>query len=232
MSEKQKKALAVVATLSVVGLVFLALLPRAAAPGRNQVVPLQAARKAPEPKTKRRLVAEPVRDFLAREILFDQDGNECREVAVEADFDRPLKQMIKAGKYDYYNPMLSSEEIFPRKPGETGKKEAVFALFRIPEGADPMFSAAVASELARRGYRFATPREAFIFGEHFPHMLGRNPIETDGDWTRPDTSRHYFISLAVVGGPAKPEKTLDFCMPVREGFFSSFERVLAVKTGK
>lgn len=97
------------------------------------------------------------------------------------DYDRSVKDGIKAGSYDWKNDDITSEH-FPSQ--EAGTKEATVDLFHY--GKD-MSTDEVLADLDKQGYRPATLKELLALGEKHPDLQREFPIIALGSvWRRPD----------------------------------------------
>jgi hypothetical protein len=96
---------------------------------------------------------------------------------VDADFDRPLEQLVLAGKYGYRT-LEETEANYPleKEPNARGKRLVSFAVFSAHVGSKPFEREEVVSKMAGLGYRPATLRELLVFGEKFPEEQKKDPV--------------------------------------------------------
>jgi hypothetical protein len=104
---------------------------------------------------------------------------------IVVDYGRSLKQMIKAGNYDWVNKNITAEH-FPVKG--KGKHELSVTLFhfnRTTRSDDAI------AEMNKQGFRPAKIEELLFLGEKYPDIQREFPIVSLGCvWWNPDGSRY------------------------------------------
>lgn len=103
---------------------------------------------------------------------------------IQINYDRSVKDAIKAGNYDWKNDDITSKN-FPSQ--ETGTREATVELFHY--GKD-MSTDEVLADLDKQGYRAATLKELLALGEKHPDLQREFPIIGLGSvWQGSDGNR-------------------------------------------
>lgn len=92
---------------------------------------------------------------------------------VEVNFDRPLEEMLKAGKYGYCLDNIFTEKNFPAasEPAAKGKKTLTFFIFKAV-GSEGTFVKRdeIIDKMKECGSRPVTAREIMAFGELLPEV--------------------------------------------------------------
>ncbi len=131
----------------------------------------------------------------------------------DADFDRPLAQLVSAGKYGCMTAEETEANYPPEKePKASGKKAVAFAFFKAPVGNKPLGREAIVSKMAGLGYRPATLRELLVFGEKFPEEQKKCPIFAIGNPRYYEVyKKTYYLALDYSQGPKdSPIRSLAF----------------------
>ena len=112
------------------------------------------------------------------------------------DYGRSVEDGIKAGRYDYTNPHITSINFKTEKTERKGKADLVIELVRF----NRMISTDDAlRELDGRGYRPAELRELLAFGEKYPDVQRKFPIVALGSVWRLRFGNRFVPSLSWFG---------------------------------
>lgn len=107
------------------------------------------------------------------------------------DYSRPIKDGIKAGKYDYINENIT-EKHFPVSKDEHGRKEQTFTLYHFGNGVESDYAIA---QMEKDGKRPATLRELLAFGEANPELQRQFSIIALGSVWVGRSGDNYFAYL-------------------------------------
>lgn len=104
-------------------------------------------------------------------------------VSISVDYNRSLKDSIKAGAYDWVSESIT-EDNFPLSKGKQGKKEITFKFFHFDREIE---SKEVIKKMEEERYRPATLQELLAFGEAKPQSGKQFPIiALDSVWVDRD----------------------------------------------
>jgi len=109
---------------------------------------------------------------------------------INVDYSKSLAEMIKAGKYDYYEHEINGKH-FPRKFKGKSRLKA-----KLVQYDHCMSSKRIVADLAKRGLRAATVHELVAFGERYPNEQRKGSIVALGsvwrDWNRDRCVAHLY----------------------------------------
>jgi hypothetical protein len=137
---------------------------------------------------------------------------------VTVNYGRTIKEQVKAGKYDWSNPNITSKN-FPFS--QKGKASILIQLIHFDQD---MTSAEVLEELSKQGLRPATLPELLVFGAKFPDKQRDFPIVALGSVWRSDDDRRDVVAYLYHNGS---ERDLD--LRWLERWWSGLCRVAAVR---
>jgi len=125
-------------------------------------------------------------ESLAR-VLRDalmSDGKPGNTYPVTVNYDLPVEDAVKAGKYDWMNSNVSSKN-FPSKRKGTAEEEIVLVHFNRKIDSDE-----AVRELGKMGLRPAELPELLAFGAKYPDVQREFPVVALGSiWPSPDGLR-------------------------------------------
>lgn len=131
------------------------------------------------------------RDFLAGVIRQGQPQLPFPNYTVTVNYDQTVEQLIKTGKYDWFNYDLTSLH-FPSN--EKGVAEVLVYLVNFNRG---ISSEDAGKELDRQGLRPATLKELLALGVAQPDLQRNNPIVALGFEWRDSVG---FVYVPYLGG--------------------------------
>jgi hypothetical protein len=135
----------------------------------------------------------------------------AKELETQADFDQPLENLLKAGKYEECSELIT-EKNFPaaREFEAQGKRKATFVIFELCSalGEKGIMTSGIIKEMKRHGYHPATLREMLIFGKELPEAQRKFTLFGLGSFwliSHPDRPELCPIGLGVIDDGGKPE---------------------------
>ena len=132
-------------------------------------------------------------------------------------YDLSVKELLKAGKYDWINEDITDKN-FPSS--ENGEKEVEFGMFHFKRG---MSSEDAIAEMKKAGYRRpATMKELLSFGKNNPDLQREFPIVALGSVAK--LNGHRRVSCLVGDGSGR-DAYLDYF----DGGWHDIYRFLAVR---
>jgi len=99
-------------------------------------------------------------------------------------YDLSVKELLKAGKYDWQNEDITDKN-FPST--EKGEKEVEFGMFHFKRG---ISSEDAIAEMKKAGYRPSTMKELLSFGKNNPDLQRKYPIIALGSVAELGGARH------------------------------------------
>ncbi len=178
-----------------------------------------------------KLAMEPRQKFMLDVIDIPGGHPESRfakELEIQADFDQPLEDLLKAGKYEECSE-LTNEKNFPadREFEAQGKRKVTFAIFElgVPLGEKEIMSSEIIKGIKRYGYHPATLREMAVFGKELPGigkdftLFGLGSVwplmHSDGaEWCP--------VGIGIADGGGKPEKERGRKFGIYEGKYDNW----------